>query len=188
MALSATWELGEAAKVLIAVLGEPAIAMTVAVMLPLPAPKLAVIVFEPAEVVRSVVFAAPAAVVVPLAVERESPAAPEVKAMAAFGTALEKASYTSASTAEVATLSATNVLGEAVNTERLALGLPATKVTAWVSVAAPAVAVTVFVSATTAASVVEYDPLPFVLPFGLATTSPAPLLATCTDWATTGFP
>ena len=62
-------------------------------------------------------------------------------------TGLAKRSYTLALTATVATLLATRLLGEMVNSDTAALGVPATNVTVAVSLAAPAVAVMVFASA-----------------------------------------
>ena len=73
LALSAVCEFGEATRELVVVLGLPAVVVTVVETLPLPLPRLAVMVFVCAVLLRKVVANWPPESVVPLAAANVSP-------------------------------------------------------------------------------------------------------------------
>ena len=83
---------------------------------------------------------------------------------------------------------ATMLFGDALTEDSVAFGVPATKVTWLLTLAAPNTAVTVFVSALVEASVVVYTPFASVFPFAAPNTLLLWLLLSATAWLGTRLP
>ena len=159
--------------------------MTDAVTLPLPVPRLAVIVFWPATLEWSAVENVPEVVVLPFARANVSPTMPVANATAAPGTRLAYWSYATNATTVVAKLSAVKLFGDAFRVDNSALGAPATKVTLALSAAVPAFARMVFASARVVVIAVVATPLALLLVAAVGSTSLPLLLVNSTFWPDT---
>ena len=167
-------------------LAEPASPVTVVVSVT--PPNSADTVFGSALVVLNAEAKLPVASVVPVAGRMVSPAPELDRPTATPAARLAKASAAVSTRPSVWMLSATTELGVATNDEFASTGGPATNVALPDKVRPANVAVTVFVSALVAVSVVVNVPAELVLPLLARMTSPTPLLVRVTGTAATPLP